>query len=58
MDHSKSIPLETAATTIKYMPTSEAIQLIKSKLTGKPTTQVINDEVVLVLKKDHYGHIR
>ena len=44
--------IEKAIGIIKSLPTDQAIQRIKSMITGEPETVVIEGELVVILVKD------
>jgi len=45
--------IEQAATYLDALPSSQAIQQIKSLLTMKPATSVIDGDVILVMRNEH-----
>ena len=48
----KSISIEETALFIRTMPTDQAVQVMKSKLTGQPVTSEIKGSLVVVYIKD------
>ena len=49
-----SLNINYCAALIKSMPADQAIQLIKSKITGRPQTEVIDVELVVSIKNKQY----
>ena len=44
----KAISIEETAILIRTMPTDQAVQVMKSKLTGQPVTSEINGRLVVI----------
>ena len=49
----QTLPISSAAAVIKAMPLDQAIQFLKSEITGIPETQVIEGELIVMFSADY-----